>query len=157
MKKFSVIFVAMLIALMLFVGCENKPKERAATTEDTEVITKLYIASLQLAQNPTDKVTVDKENLVVSYDNAALKETVYDIKIDVVINGKTTGSFSADKTVITSVVDFTTGTKVDGKAHTLYLKQVVTLNESDPSKNSTTYEIILDGYKLTDTDKIELN
>ena len=28
MKKFSVLFVAMLIALMLFVGCKNEPKER---------------------------------------------------------------------------------------------------------------------------------
>ena len=66
-------------------------------------------------------------------------------------------SFSNGGEVVTSVLDFTTGTKVDGKAHKLYLKQVATVNSSDPSKNSTTYEIILDGYKLTDIDKIELN
>ena len=38
MKKFSVLFVAMLIALMLFVGCKNEPKERAATTEDASIL-----------------------------------------------------------------------------------------------------------------------
>ena len=54
MKKFSVIFVAMLIALMLFVGCENKPKERAATKEDVEIVAQLYIASRHLGMYPTD-------------------------------------------------------------------------------------------------------
>ena len=38
MKKFSVLFVAMLIALMLFVGCKNEPKERAATTEEAKLV-----------------------------------------------------------------------------------------------------------------------
>lgn len=157
MKKFSVIFVAMLIALMLFVGCENKPKERAATKEDAEVVMKLFVASQYLAQHPTDAVHVDKKNFVVDFDNAALKTTDHKIDLDVVINGKMSASFSNGGEVVTSVLDFTTGTKVDGKAHKLYLKQVATVNSSDPSKNSTTYEIILDGYKLTDIDKIELN
>ena len=150
MKKFSLLFVAMLIALMLFVGCENKPKERAATKEDVEIVAQLYIASRHLGMYPTDKVTLDEENMIISYDNAALKTTVDEMKIDVVINGKATGSFSNGGDVVTTVFDFTTGTKVDGKAHTLYLKEVVTLGEIDPSKKSTTYEIILDGYKLTD-------
>ncbi|MDY2815804.1 MAG: hypothetical protein SOT35_04285 [Bullifex sp.] len=159
MKKFSVLFVAMLIALMLFVGCENKPKERAATTEDAEIVAKLYMASEYLAEYPTDKVTVTfgEENIVVSYDNAALKKSFGEMKIDVVINGKTTGSFSDGGDVVTTVLDLTTGTKLDGKAHTLYLKEVITLGSSDPSKKSMTYEIILDGCKLTDIDKIELN
>ena len=88
--------------------------------------------------------------MIISYDNAALKTTVDEMKIDVVINGKATVSFSKGGDVVTTVFDFTTGTKVDGKAHTLYLKEVVTLGEIDSSKKSTTYEIILDGYKLTD-------
>ena len=38
MKKFSVLLVAILALMMLFVSCENEPEKRAATKEDGEII-----------------------------------------------------------------------------------------------------------------------
>ena len=154
MKKFSVIFVAMLIALMLFVGCENKPKERAATTDDAKVFAAIYGGAMFMsAENPTrDGVTPDEKTLTVTYDNAKMTAEESPMKVAIVLCGKATVSYSEDKTM-TAILDFTSGTSIDGKAHTLYAKMVG--NASDTSKNST--EIILDGYKLTDIDKIKLN
>ena len=44
MKKFSVLLVAILALMMLFVSCENEPEKRAATKEDGEIINGLIIA-----------------------------------------------------------------------------------------------------------------
>ena len=54
MKKFSVLFVAMLIVLMLFVGCKNEPKERAATTEEARLVNifKVCISTVDLETPP---------------------------------------------------------------------------------------------------------
>ena len=41
MKKFSVLLVAILALMMLFVSCDNEPKKRAATKEDGEIISGL--------------------------------------------------------------------------------------------------------------------
>ena len=38
MKKFSVLLVAILALMMLFVSCENEPKERVATMKDAEIV-----------------------------------------------------------------------------------------------------------------------
>ncbi|MCI7805625.1 MAG: hypothetical protein MR563_00530 [Spirochaetales bacterium] len=154
MKKFSVLFVAMLIALMLFVGCENKPKERAATADDAKVFYAIYGGAMKMSsENPARKgVTLDEKTLTVTYDNAKMTAEENPMKVAIVLCGKATASYSEDKT-LTAVLDFTNGTSVGGKAHTLYAKMVV--NKDEPSKY--TAEIILDGYKLTDLDKVKID
>ncbi|MDY2815854.1 MAG: hypothetical protein SOT35_04550 [Bullifex sp.] len=147
MKKFSVIFVAMLIALMLFVGCENKPKERAATAEDMIIVGNLVTYAMYLPSETPLRAGVDisPDFTTVTFDN---------VKIDDknVLCGKATQTANADGTVKTLEIELTKGTMYNGVAHTLTGKLVI--NENDPTKN--TVEIILDGYRLTDLEKVEI-
>lgn len=147
MKKFSVIFVAMLIALMLFVGCENKPKERAANADDMLIVGNLVAGAMYL---PTE--TPLKEGVKLSEDGTTV--TFTNVKIDDknVFCGKASQTVNADKTVRTLEIQLTQGTLYKGVAHTLTGKLVI--NEKEPTKS--TYEIILDGYRLTDLDKVKI-
>ena len=152
MKKFSVLFVLMLAVLMVFVGCENKPKERAATEEDASVIQALLGGSMYMAfEKPTREGVSfkgDKESFTVTFNNAELKAEDSPMRKSVVICGELSMSSSDDKD--STIIDFTKGTSLDGKAHTLKAK--VVFNSADPTKS--TYEVELDGYILTDVEKI---
>ena len=140
----------MLAVLMVFVGCENKPKERAATEEDASVIQELFFGSLYMAFEKLTREGVSvggdiKESFTVTFNNAELKA-----EKSVVICGSMSESVSDDKKVKTIIFDLKKGTSLDGKAHTLKAKVVI--NSADP-KNSTS-EVELDGYILTDIEKI---
>ena len=150
MKKFSVIFVAMLIALMLFVGCENKPKERAATKDDMALVIKLGSGAIRTAGNaisgefdPADinGVSMNKEKTVVTFDKSK-------------ITNKTTGTTviacgTYTKTENGYILDLTSGTQLDGTGHTLYYKY-----SFDETTNKSTQECVLDGVKLTGLDNL---
>lgn len=152
MKKFSVIFVAMLIALMLFVGCENKPKERAATKDDRALVRKLASEASRTAGkaisgvlDPADSngVSVNKEKTVVTFDKFE-------------IPNKTTGTTviacgTYTKTENGFILDLTSGTQLDGTGHTLYYKY-----SFDETTKKSTQEFVLDGVKLTGLDNLDI-
>ena len=156
MKKFSVLFVTILIALMLIVSCDNKPKERAATPEDAEVIGILNVGSISMISKKVDGVTIVDGDASASYkatfNNAVLEKEDTPIKKKIVICGDMSYSISDDKSNFTFSFNFTKGTSIDGVAHTLTGK-VITYK--DKTKD-TTFDLILDGYKLTDLDKIKI-
>ena len=58
MKKFSVLLVAILALMMLFVSCENEPEKRAATKKDGEIIGGLIMSAM--VGDPVEKNTVEK-------------------------------------------------------------------------------------------------
>lgn len=146
MKKFSVLFVAMLIALMLFVGCENKPKERPAKEEDMEVFGMLTGAASTLLYSG-DKVegvditpaTPGSNKISVVFTNAEYKKG----DLIIILNG--TGVIEMQGESGKMKLDLTSGTSINGKGHTLYV---------EASSSSKVPEIILDGYRLTDLDKL---
>ena len=149
MKKFSVLFVAMLIALMLFVGCENKPKERAATTEDAQIAATLLMGIEGVVSSPKDygiELKVTESGMSCTFNKT--KINIEEINVVMVLNG----SFktSSDEKTDSFVLDLTTGTQINGKGHTLYYKHVL-----DNETYKSTDELILDGYKLTDLDKVK--
>ena len=100
MKKFSVLFVTILIALMLIVSCDNKPKERAATPEDAEVIGILNVGSISMISKKVDGVTIVEGDASASYkatfNNAVLEKEDTPIKKKIVICGDMSYSFSDD-------------------------------------------------------------
>ena len=67
MKKFSVLLVAILALMMLFVSCENEPKERAATKKDGEIIGGLIMSAIPPPPPPPQtreiKINGDEEAL----------------------------------------------------------------------------------------------
>ena len=135
MKKISIALVVLLSVLMLVAGCENKPKERAATTEDIEVVTALSGAALKtnsdnLLVAVTKGVTIEKteSGVVYRYDDV-------DCGGGIVINGKSTVK---DGIVL---LDLKSGTKIADKGHTLYVKFNV--------KSGEYSGIVLDGDMLT--------
>ena len=147
MKKFSVLFVAMLIALMLFVGCENKPKERAATTDDLELVLKLGSGAIDTADDAfggkfdpakIPGISMNKEKTIVTFDE--FKITNKSANITVIVCGTFT------KTENGFCLDLTKGTKLNGTGHTLYYNYSY-------EEASVKQEIILDGVRLTDLDK----
>ena len=140
MKKFSVIFVAMLIALMLFVGCENKPKERPAKAEDMEVFGLLSNAAEYLVFSNADGVDLNKSGNKTSavFTNAKYKAN----NVIIILNG--TYLVEGNKQSGKMKLDLTSGTSINGKGHTLYVE----------GSTGGVPEIILDGYRLTGLDKL---
>ncbi|MDD7162245.1 MAG: hypothetical protein SPF69_02665 [Candidatus Ornithospirochaeta sp.] len=150
MKKFSVLLVAILALMMLFVSCENEPKKRAATKEDGEIIKGLIMSAIAIAESDNP---VYKETVVRSYneyeDTITFKKAEYtDPKGNVaVLNG--TMTMKDDKETSTFSVDFEDGTKYKGVDHTLFANVVV--KQAEKGKVDS-YEIILDGVILEDFD-----
>ena len=145
MKKFSVLFVAMLIALMLFVGCENKPKERPAKAEDMEVFGMLIAAADGLMKSGDEldsvKITKAPNKISVVYTNAEYKR---DDSI-IILNGTVVieGNEQSGRTKL----NLTSGTSINGKGHTLY---------AEGSSSSKVPVIILDGYRLTGLEEFSI-
>ena len=148
MKKFSVLLVAILALMMLFVSCENEPKKRAATKEDGEIIKGLIMSAIAIAEsdNPVYKETVALDKGTVTFKKAEYK----DLKGNVaVLNGTMTGKLVEN--TLTLSVDFEDGTKYNGKGHTLLASVVM----KEPAKEGdypkvVSSEIMLDGVILTD-------
>lgn len=146
MKKFSVLLVAILALMMLFVSCDNEPKKRAATKEDGEIVMGLvscyYNKNLVLVDNTT---VVAKGNL--NEGTITFKEAVYKDKEDnvvAVLNGTMAFKPGKEPNTVINSVDFGDGTKYNGKDHTLLAN--VVMNE----EGVVSYEIMLDGVILTD-------
>ena len=151
MKKFSVLLVAILALMMLFVSCENEPKERAATKEDVEIVMGL-ISSIGLA----DEKAVDdsKYNYKEGEGTITFKEAVCKEKEDnvvAVLNGTMTTKLDKESKTSTLSVDFGDGTKYKDKDHTLVANIVMKMPEKG-EETVDSCDIILDGFILTDFD-----
>ena len=89
MKKFSVLLVAILAFMMLFVSCENEPKKRAATKEDGEIINGLFYV---MRGKPVDEDTVksneDEDTIEVEFIKTEYKDGE---NVVAVLNGTLTG------------------------------------------------------------------
>lgn len=144
MKKFSVLLVAILALMMLFVSCENEPKKRAATKEDGEIIGGLIMSAM--VGEPDEKNTVEKkeDEGTVEFKNTEYKDG--EGKVVVVLNGTLTGK--ATEKTLTLSVDFEDGTKYKGEDHTLLANMVINYETGDV----VSYEIKLDGVIITDID-----
>ena len=151
MKKFSVLLVAILALMMLFVSCENEPKERAATKEDGEIISGLIMSAMVVADdsdNPVYKETVKLGEGTVTFKKAEYKDPKGNVAVL-----KGTMTMKGDKGTATLSVDFKDGTQYKGKDHTLLANVVM----KEPAKKGdypevVSYEIMLDGVILTDFD-----
>ena len=144
MKKLSYLLVLMLIALMLFVSCNNNTsvKERVATKEDMQMVSNLLGAVMYMAGNYTEEqgVKVDSKTNTVTFKNA---KGVDEVSGDVVVVLNGTATMSEE----VMILDLGSGTQYYGKGHTIYAKANLKTGEE---------EIIIDGYKLTDIDKVQL-
>ena len=146
MKKFSVLLVAILALMMLFVSCENEPKERAATKKDGEIIGGLIMSAMtgDPVEEKTRELKINGDEGTVEFKKAEYKDG--EGKVVVVLNGTLTGK--ANGKTLTISVDFGDGTKYKGEDHTL-LANVVTSYETG---DVVSYKIMLDGVILTDLD-----
>ena len=143
MKKFSVIFVAMLIALMLFVGCENKPKERAATTEEARLVNIFIGVAWDAVEDVVNEVALKGKLDPKKFPGLSLideKTIAFDeYKYTNYYGNRFVLCGTATYTENSACLDLTKGTKFNGTGHTLYVFY-----------NKDTQEFILDGVILTD-------
>ena len=151
MKKFSVLLVAILALMMLFVSCDNEPKKRAATKEDGEIISGLVMSAMVVtdvvtddSDNPVYKETVERDGGTVTFNKTEYKDG--EGKVVVVLNGTLTGK--SDENTLTLSVDFKDGTQYKGEDHTLLANMVINYETGDV----VSYEIKLDGVIITDID-----
>ena len=143
MKKFSVLFVAMLIALMLFVGCKNEPKERAATTEEAKLVNIFLYVVRQTAEVVKHEVDLRGELDPKKFPGLSLTDertiAFDEYKYTDGAGNKLVLCGTASYTENRGCVDLTEGTKFNGTGHTLYV-----------SADKDTREFILDGVILRD-------
>ena len=150
MKKFSVLLVAILALMMLFVSCENEPKERAATMKDGEIVTALYYSAIPLTFFPEEvKLEGGKvEILDTSAKFTGAECECYNGK-KVILNG--TLSWKLDEKSGSFDLNLGTGTKYNGDDHTLLANVVMKMEKGKPV-DVDSYEIVLDGVVITDFD-----
>ena len=145
MKKFSVLLVAILALMMLFVSCENEPKERVATMKDAKIVMGLVSFVYDVPVNPEtvdySKYNFGEEEVTITFNKAVFKE---DDNIVAVLDG--TATIKKDQKTTTNSVDFGDGTKYKGVDHTLVANMVMDNETGDV----VSYEIMLDGVILTD-------
>ena len=143
MKKFSVLFVAKLIALMLFVGCKNEPKERAATTEEAKLVNIFLYVVRNTAEVVKHEVDLKGELDPKKFPGLSLideRTIAFDeYKYTDYPGNKLVLCGTATYTENSACLDLTKGTKFNGTGHTLYV-----------SADKDTREFILDGVILTD-------
>ena len=142
MKKFSVLLVAILALMMLFVSCENEPKERVATMKDGEIIIGLFMSSGMPADG---KTVIEVDEYTTEFKKAEYKE---DGKVVAVLNGTTT--YKREESKMTCSLNFGDGTKYKGEDHTLLANVVVKLSEEGYPVDVDSSEIMLDGVIITD-------
>ena len=150
MKKFSVLLVAILALMMLFVSCDNEPKKRAATKEDGEIISGLVMSAMVVtdvvtddSDNPVYKETVKLDEGTVTFKTAEYKDPKGNVAVL-----KGTMTMKGDNGTATLSVDFKDGTQYKGEDHTLLANMVINYETGDV----VSYEIKLDGVIITDID-----
>lgn len=146
MKKFSVLLVAILALMMLFVSCENEPKERVATMKDAEIV--FGLISYAEGEPVTGTKEVNEDG-TIKFTEAVYKDE--EDNVVAVLNGTMTEKFVPESKTLTQSVDFGDGTKYKGKDHTLLANVVInlpTVPEGNPDVVS--YKIKLDDVILTD-------
>ena len=141
MKKFSVLLVAILAFMMLFVSCENEPKERVATMKDAEIV--FGLISYAEGEPVTGTKEVNEDG-TIKFNEAVYKDE--EDNVVAVLNGTMTEKFVPESKTLTQSVDFGDGTKYKGKDHTLLANMVINTEKGD----LVSYEIMLDGVILTD-------
>ena len=143
MKKFSVLFVAMLIVLMLFVGCKNEPKERAATTEDARLVNIFIGVAWDAVEDVVNEVALKGKLDPKKFPGLSLIDertiTFDEYKYTYGAGNKIVLCGTATYIENSACVDLTKGTKFNGTGHTLYVFY-----------NNDTQEFILDGVILRD-------
>ncbi len=144
MKKFSVIFVVMLVALMMFVSCNgNSPtKERPATKEEIEIGSALFnsvFTATGYIGDDSDTQTEKGNGYIYTFTKTKVKD---DKGLDIILNGTYERSFPNNTDIL--VMDLTTGTQVNGKDHTMYYKYTYNVETK-----KYTIELVLDGNKIT--------
>lgn len=145
MKKISLFMVIMLIALMVFVGCDNnKVKERKATSEDVVIVLSYYYATSNAINNNLSGVT-QINYTDYSFNNVTVTNNS---GYTVVLNGK--ASVELKNGISTANLTLSNGSSVNNVGHTLNMtiKMVMTDNNQDMPEIKSS-EIVLDGYKLT--------
>ena len=134
--------------MMLFVSCENEPKERVATMKDAEIV--FGLISYAEGEPVTGTKEVNEDG-TIKFNEAVYKDE--EDNVVAVLNGTMTEKFVPESKTLTQSVDFGDGTKYKGKDHTLLAKVVVKMPavEGDyPEVVSS--EIMLDGVILKDFD-----
>ena len=146
MKKFSVLLVAILAFMMLFVSCENEPKERVATMKDAEIV--FGLISYAEGEPVTGTKEVNEDG-TIKFNEAVYKDE--EDNVVAVLNGTMTEKFVPESKTLTQSVDFGDGTKYKGKDHTLLANVVIKLPEGpEGNPDVVSYEIKLDDVILTD-------
>ena len=148
MKKFSVLLVAILALMMLFVSCENEPEKRAATKDDGEIINGLIMSAFVVK---ADGITVIEKVIDDGVGTREFKIVEYkdpEDNVVAVLNGTISAKPAGESKTVTYSVDFGDGTKYKGVDHTLLANVVVKM----PEKEVVSSEIILDGVIITDFD-----
>lgn len=143
MKKFSVLLVAILALMMLFVSCENEPKERAATMKDAEIVMGLTSSA---RGDLVDGKIVEEDEYTTRFDKAVFKDEKGNVAV---LNGTMTEK--EDEKTLTLSVDFGNGTKYKDKDHTLLANVVINKPEkAGDYPEVASCKIVLDGVILTD-------
>lgn len=151
MKKISLFMVIMLIALMVFVGCDNnKVKERKATPEDAEVFLAFYYgASTAIDKKLSGTKQVNMTDY--TFDNVQIKDDRGE-NVIIVLNGN--ASVEVKEGVAIVHYNVLSGSSYKNVGHTMNCNISLVPSDNDPSKKPVlkSYEIILDGYKITGLD-----
>ena len=152
MKKFSVLLVAILALMMLFVSCENEPEKRAATKEDVEIVSGLFGEAGYFYGQVAFK---GEKYLNVEYDSKTKIATFKGFEVEqpkdthlVTLNGTVSMKQDDKAKTVTYSLNLVDGTKYKSKDHTLLLNLVMNTENFDVDS----YKIILDGVILTDFD-----
>lgn len=153
MKKFSVLLVAILALMMLFVSCENEPKERVATMKDGAIVSELFEEASYFYKS----VAGGKEYSKIEYDSNTKIATfkgfeVYDVNDNLLVALNGTVSMIPDEKAHTATysLNLEDGTKYKSDDHTLLATFVMKMSEEGYPVDVDSYEIMLDGVILTD-------
>ena len=149
MKKFSSFLVLMLIALMLFVSCNNSTPTKEieeATDEEKSLFMTFYMAAIAAILDPEASgadVTVDPStgDYVATFNNIGKPGNI-------VLNGEVRITKGYEKFVL----NLGKGTEFKGKQHTIYA-------EAKPTKDEklSIVSLNLDGKKLKISDPISFS
>lgn len=142
MKKFSVLLVAILALMMLFVSCENEPKERVATMKDGEIVEALYSSAIRLAFPEPGELKGENVEILENSATFTGAECEHYNKKKVILTG--TFSWKYDEKGSYDVLNLGTGTKYNGEDHTLQFELFYEKGAKEPVVN----KLVLDGVAL---------
>ena len=132
--------------MMLFVSCENEPKERVATMKDGEIVMALYSSARELARPESKELKGGKVEILDKSATFTGAECELYGKEKVILNGTLSWKYEIKSTCYT--LDLETGTKYNGKDHTLQF-ELEYLWKDDASERVVN-KVVLDGVALKD-------